>query len=147
MLRVERTLTVALPASDVFGYLSDFTNTEQWDPGTVTTTRTSSGPIVAGSTFHNVSEFLGRRTELDYVLTRFEPTSHLLFTGNNKTATAMDDLTFVDEGGQTTITYRATFDFHGLAKLAEPFLRPGLNKLANKTIDQLQATLDGLTPG
>ena len=45
----------------VFAYLSDFTTTTEWDPGTVRTTR-ESGDGGIGTRYRNVSRFLGRET-------------------------------------------------------------------------------------
>lgn len=146
MITVERTFTVACPAATVFDYLADFTTTTEWDPGTVVTTRTDSGPLGVGALFHNVSEFRGRRTELDYRCMVHEPNTHVVFTGENKTVTATDDLTLRAEGDSTVVTYRARFVFKGLARLAEPFLRKGFEPIADETIAQLSRTLDAL-PG
>jgi uncharacterized protein YndB with AHSA1/START domain len=142
MPSVERTFVVTRPQADVFTYLSDFTNTEQWDPGTVRTTRTDSGPIGLGATFHNVSKFRGRTTELDYELTEYQPDSRLVFTGNNKTVTSTDNLSFAEVAGGTSITYRANFDFHGAAKLAGPFVKLGLGKLADETVEQMTSAIE-----
>jgi hypothetical protein len=38
-MRLLRTVVVENPLGAVFDYLSDFTTTTQWDPGTVTTVR------------------------------------------------------------------------------------------------------------
>lgn len=143
MITVERRVDVRRPVAEVFAYLADFTNTTEWDPGTVATTRTSSGPLAVGATFHNVSEFRGRRTTLEYELKRYELDQHLTFTGTNKTVTATDDLGLADNGsGGTTLTYRAHFTFKGVARLAEPFLRRGFEPIADETVAQLKATLE-----
>ena len=149
MITVERELVVERPVAHVFAYLSDFTHTEQWDPGTITTRRTDGdGPLAVGSTFHNTSEYRGRRTELDYRLVRLDPDEHLTFTGANKTVEATDDLAFraepADDGERTVITYRAHFRFKGVFALAEPFLRKGFEPIADDTVSQLKRTLESL---
>jgi carbon monoxide dehydrogenase subunit G len=144
MLTVQRTFTVDRPIETVFDYLADFTNTEAWDPGTVRTTRVDSGPLQSGARFHNVSNFRGRRTELDYELTTFDPRSHLTFTGNNKTVTSTDDLAFRPSGSGTEIHYAAHFDFHGLARLATPLLKSTFDKLADETVQQMTGVLESL---
>ena len=63
MKHIERTITVDKPAERVWEYLSDFRSTNDWDPGTVLTERTS-GDGGAGTTYRNTSKFLGRETEL-----------------------------------------------------------------------------------
>ena len=155
MITVEREVVVERPLALVFAYLADFTHTERWDPGTVTTVRTDGdGPLVVGSTFRNTFQFRGRRTELDYRLGRLDPDEHLTFTGVNSTVEATDDLAFraepgdgnADDGGdptdRTVITYRAHFRFRGAYRLAEPFVRKGFEPIADDTVIQLKRTLE-----
>lgn len=143
MLDVTRTFVVTKPIDEVVTYLKDFANSEQWDPGTVTTTRVGDDPIDVGSTWHNVSEFRGRTTELTYRLTRADA-GRLTFVGENKTVTSTDDLHFREVEGGTEISYQAHFDFHGLARLAEPFLKGALDKLGDKTEAQMRETINAL---
>ncbi|MFM9735927.1 SRPBCC family protein, partial [Streptomyces niveiscabiei] len=62
-MRINRTIETDTPLTEVFSYLSDFRSTNDWDPGTVETTRTS-GDGGVGTIYHNVSSFMGRETEL-----------------------------------------------------------------------------------
>ncbi|MBE7187964.1 SRPBCC family protein [Jatrophihabitans endophyticus] len=144
MITVERRVQTDSDLPAVFAYLSDFTHTEQWDPGTVRTTRTDDGPLRQGSTFHNVSTYRGRQTELDYRVVRLDDDEHLTFTGVNKTVEATDDMSFAAEDGHTVVTYRAHFAFKGWARLAEPFLRHGFERIADDTVIQLKRVLDAL---
>ena len=138
---VERTLTVARPVESVFDYLSDFTHTNEWDPGTVETTRVS-GDGGVGTTYANTSEFLGRRTSLEYETVTYERPTLLRFRGHNKTATATDMLTFTSVGAGTRIHYRADFDFGRLVNLVAPlFLKGKLDKVADETMEQLEKAL------
>lgn len=142
-MKVQRTMTVDRPLGLVIDYLSDFAHTEQWDPGTVSCVRTDAGPVAVGSTWHNVSEFLGRRAELDYRLERREP-ARLTFVGRNAQAVTVDDMTFEADGAGTRITYEADIRFTGLARLAVPFLKPAFNRLADQVSEQLPSTVNAL---
>ena len=142
MIELERTTSVSRRLDDVVEYLSDFGHTEQWDAGTRTCTRIDDGPVRVGARWRNVSEFRGRQTELVYTLRRLEQ-RRLTFTGENKTVSTTDDLTFEAEGEVTRIRYLALFDFHGIAALAQPFVRGSLHRLADDTIEQLTRVLDG----
>ena len=64
---VQRTIVVDTPIDLVFGYLSDFTTTTEWDPGTVRTDK-QSGNGGVGTTYRNISRFLGRTVELTYIV-------------------------------------------------------------------------------
>ncbi|MDQ3716681.1 MAG: SRPBCC family protein [Actinomycetota bacterium] len=143
MTDVQRTFTVNQPMDKVVTYLKDFANTERWDPGTVTTTRVGSGPIEVGACWRNISEFRGRKTTLEYTLTKAEP-SRLTFVGKNKTVTSTDDLHFREVDGGTEISYQAHFEFQGLARLVTPFLKGALEKLGDQTEQQMRATVNAL---
>ena len=138
---VRRTIEIPRGVEEVFTYFSDFARTEEWDPGTRSTTRRDPGPVEVGATWDNVSEFRGRETELVYVLTEKEPHRHLLFTGTNKTVTSTDDMTFSGDATRTTMTYVASLDLNGLAKLAGPFLKKGFERVADDTVEQIGKAL------
>jgi carbon monoxide dehydrogenase subunit G len=138
---VERTFTVPRPAEEVFEYLGDFTHTEAWDPGTVSTTRTG-GDGGVGTTYANTSEFVGRRVELVYETLVYDRPRQVRFRGRNKAATATDTMTFTPEGGGTSIHYRADFDFGRVGNLVFPLLIRGrIERLADDTAAQIQETL------
>ncbi|ALG12100.1 SRPBCC family protein [Kibdelosporangium phytohabitans] len=141
MVHVERTLTVGVPAAVVAGYLADFGNAEEWDPGTVSCTRTDEGELAPGARWRNISEFRGKRTELTYELTRRD-LGRITFVGNNKTATSTDDFTIVEGEESTTVHYAATIVFHGLAKLADPFLKRHFERLGDEVVVTLTAALE-----
>lgn len=143
MVTVERTFTVAKHVDLVVEYLKDFSRAEVWDPGTRSCRRVDQGPVSEGSLWKNVSVFRGRETELDYRLFRLRP-DRLTFVGENKTATSTDDLTFrtVPEG--TAITYRAHIVFHGLAKLADPFLRREFERLGDEVSRLMPQAINAL---
>lgn len=141
MITIQREVRTSKPMADVVAYLSDFSNAAQWDTGTVTCVRLGSGPIAVGTTFRNVSTFRGKETSLQYELTRLDA-DHLVLVGTNKTVTSTDDMTFAaDPAGGTVVTYRATLVFHGLAKLATPFLRKSFEGLGDQTQQQMTRVL------
>jgi len=146
-MHVERTFTVDTPVDTVFEYLSDFTHTNDWDPGTVETRRTAGNGGV-GTTYANRSRFMGREVDLTYETTQLERPTKVQFRGRNKSATATDTLTFspTDDGG-TQVHYRADFEFGPLVRLVAPLVvKPKLDRLADETVAQLRDTLGRLTP-
>jgi carbon monoxide dehydrogenase subunit G len=143
VVSVQRTFTVNKPLDTVVDYLKDFSRAQEWDPGTELCIRQDPGPVREGSTWLNVSVFLGRRTELTYRLQRLER-DRLTFVGHNATAVSTDDLTFSAGDGVTSITYRAQIRLSGPARLASPLLRLALERLANKVTAQMSAVIDAL---
>lgn len=141
MPELERSTTTRMKMAEVVDYLADFSHAEQWDSGTKSCTRIDDGPVAVGARWRNISVFRGKETELEYTLVRWEP-QRVTFEGKNKTVSTTDDLTFESEGSGTHIHYRASFDFHGLAKLGVPIVKGSLNQLADATITQLGRVLN-----
>ena len=128
---IERTVTVDRPLDTVFAYLSDFTTTREWDPGTVRTERVS-GEGDVGTRYRNTSTFLGRQTQLDYLVIERVPGQRFALRGENATVVAHDTMTFAPRGEGTTVTYRADLEFKGVARLVAPLLAPALRKLGDE---------------
>ena len=139
-MKIQRTVeTPAAPAA-VFAYLSDFTTTTEWDPGTVSTTRVSGAGDV-GTEYRNVSRFLGRETELTYRVTEHTPDRRFALRGENKTVVAHDTMEIEPHGTGSRVTYTADFAFSGVAKVVAPLLAPALKKLGDEAEEGLQKAL------
>ena len=144
MITVTRTIRSTTPLEKSWGFLKDFTSAEEWDPGTVSCRRLDEGPIDVGAAYENVSEFRGRRTTLRYEITEFEVARRLVLQGENKTVRSVDEMTFTGSTTGTEVVYQATFTFKGMARLAEPFVRRPLNKLADDAEEGMRQALDAL---
>lgn len=143
MATIARTFVVAKPPAQVVDYLKDFSHARDWDPGTVACSRLDSGPVREGSTWLNVSRFLGRRTELTYRLERCSP-HRLTFVGTNDAATSTDDLTFEPADAGTRVTYRAHIRLRGAARFADPLVRLALRRIAGKVTAQMREVINAL---
>lgn len=139
-MRLCRIITVTKPLDEVFAYLSDFTTTTEWDPGTVKTVRTA-GDGGVGTEYANISTFAGRETQLDYVVHELIPNQRIALRGENKTVIARDTMTFRTTGSDTEVTYTADFTFKGIARLIAPLLRPAFTRLGNEAQTGMAAAL------
>ncbi len=139
-MQIQRSVeTPAAPAA-VFTYLSDFTTTNEWDPGTVRTTLLS-GDGGAGTKYRNVSKFAGRETELTYEVIEHRPDSRYVIRGENKTVIARDTIDIEPAGTGSRVTYTADFEFRGVAKYAAPLLAPAFKKLGDEAEEGLRDAL------
>ena len=116
---MQKTVVVDKPLDVVFNYLSDFTTTTEWDPGTVVTVN-HHGDGGVGTTYHNTSTFLGRKTQLTYVVREFIPRKRIRLRGENKTLIAVDTMTFRNIDAGTEVIYTAEFTFKGLGPSPRP---------------------------
>lgn len=73
MTRVETFVVIQKPVEEVFAYVIRPENLPEWAPGYLEATPTSRGPIGVGSTSRRVTDFGGRRSESEHVVTEFEP--------------------------------------------------------------------------
>lgn len=145
-MKIRRTITVpGVPPRDVFTYLSDFTTSEQWDPGTLETTLVE-GDGGVGSRYRNRSVFRGKETELTYVTLDLQPDRLVVMRGENSSVIAVDTMSISPQrdGAGTVLVYEADFTFTGLAKLATPFLRGPLTQLGDDAEDALHRELSQL---
>jgi carbon monoxide dehydrogenase subunit G len=143
MPTVSRTLAVSPTPVQVVDYLQDFSNAEEWDPGTQRCTRIDSGPIAEGSSWHNVSKIFGVTAELTYTLDKLTDRT-LVFVGKNSSSTSVDTITVDAAGAGAVLTYRADLEMHGFAKLLNPVMKLVFEKLANDTEKQMTTALNGL---
>jgi len=142
-MQIRKSITVEKPLETVFAYLCDFTTTTEWDPGTVHTVR-ESGDGGIGTKYLNTSRFLGRQTQLTYIVHDLRPHRHIQLRGENATLIANDTMTFTRAGGGTEVTYTADFTFKGVARFLAPLLRPAFRRLGDKAAAGMRSTLSAL---
>jgi hypothetical protein len=145
MLSAHRTFTTTSAPDVVYAYLSDFTNAEEWDPGTVECARLD-GHGGVGTRYRNVSSFLGRKTELEYVAEQLNAPTFVHFVGHNEQFDGHDRIRLEASGAGTQVTYDAEFSFSGASRVAVPLVALYLPVLANKTVAQMKQSLDRLAP-
>lgn len=141
MTRVSKSVFVPRPADEVFAYLADFSNTAEWDPGVAEAIQTSDGTVGLGSTFDLVTLFRGRRVEVSYEVTVYEPPTRVVLVGRNPNFTGTDDIGVTAEGDGARVSWNAEFQMQGLAKVIQPFLGGVFEKLSQEAMDGLKETL------
>jgi hypothetical protein len=116
------TASIQTPRSpdETFAYLSDFSTTQEWDPG-VEAQRVGDGPIGEGTRFRVVADFLGRKATLTYRIVEFVPGQAVTLRGENATVVSLDRMTFAPAGEGTRV-YDADLALKGLLRIADPLL-------------------------
>ena len=62
-IRIEQSVEIERPLEEVFAYVADPRNDEQWTPAVEETRKTSEGPLGADTTFEAAFRLLGQRFE------------------------------------------------------------------------------------
>lgn len=143
MPTVSRTFSVSPSPDVVVGYLKDFGNAVEWDPGTQRCTRIDSGAISEGASWHNVSKIFGVTTELTYTLESLGD-SNIVFVGKNKSATSIEKIYIDAANTGSVITYRNELEMHGMLVIFSLVMKLAFEKLANDTEKQLTSVLNRL---
>ena len=121
MPTIERTVATDASPQAVWDYLSDFTTTTEWDPGTVRTVRVS-GSGGVGTVYENTSKFLGRETQVVYTVVESTAPHRIQLRGENATVTATDTMTLTPVGTGTRVDYRAVLVLNGALRHLDPVL-------------------------
>lgn len=141
MITIEQTLVTPAETGAVFAYLADFRTTTVWDPGTVETVRVS-GDGGVGTSYRNVSRFLGRTTTLIYHVEELRPGTMISLRGENRSVTTDDLITVGPTESGTRVIYRVQFEFRGGARWFTVLLRPAIRRLVDRAARNLQQLLD-----
>ena len=134
------------PPAETFAYLSDFSTTEEWDPGVVTAERLGDAPIGKGTEFRVVADFLGRKAALTYRIVQFEPGSAVTLRGENATVVSLDRITCEPSDGGTRVTYDADLALKGPLRIADPLLGLAFDRVGDRALDGLRDTLGSRDP-
>ena len=143
MITVQRIVQTTLDAPSTFAYLSAFEHTPTWDPGTPVVEKLTAGPVAVGTKYHAVAEFRGKRQPIDYVVTEMGD-DRIQLRGENKTVISVDTISVRPSETGAEVTYHAEFTLKGLAKVAEPFVKPMFEKLGDPAADGMKKQLDSL---
>jgi len=143
MARYRTVIDSPKPREELFPYLADFSNAQEWDPGVVRAERSDKGAVKVGSEFELVAAFMGRETPLTYRVTALDAPRSVTFRGENATVVSLDTITFADRPDGTRVTYDADLQLKGVLKLGDPALRLAFGKIGDKARDGLRDAVDG----
>ena len=146
MAHYRATIDTPRAREDVFAYLSDFSSTQEWDPGVVEAERLGDATAGEGTEFHLVASFLGRTTPLTYRIVEFKPPAAVTLLGENATVISRDRITFEPSTQGTRIAYDADLALKGPLKLADPLLRLAFGRVGNRALAGLRRTLAPTPP-
>jgi carbon monoxide dehydrogenase subunit G len=136
--RIETTL----PLGDVFAFVADFANSEQWDPGVASAERIDTGPLGVGARYRLGVRMGGRVASMDYQVVAFEPLRRVVLAGRGSGVDAEDEIVFEATPTGTRIDYTADIRLRGVMRLATPFAGGALARIARDARDGMQRELD-----
>lgn len=122
MTQVEVTVTIARPPQEVFAFISDFEKNSLWQQGVERAWFTSEGPLGVGTTYTQLSKFLGRDIEFHFDVIGYEPGLRIEFESRSGTFPVhiVREVEPVPEGSRVHAVI--TGEAGGIFRLAAPLL-------------------------
>jgi hypothetical protein len=141
MARYRATIVSARPAAETFGYLAEFSNCADWDPGVLSARQVGTGPVREGTRFRVVVPFLGRRLGLVYAVTSLEPDQAVTLRAASPVLRAVDRIGVATRPGGALVSYDAEVTLRGPLRLLDPLLRRGFDAIGERAARGLARAL------
>ena len=133
------------PLEKVFGFVGEFANIDQWDPGCKSSVKRGTAPTDVGTAYDLVTVFKGSESDMVYTVTKWErpeasSTKGLVqLFGEGSKVTGLDTISFesVQVGNATQITYTADIKLRGFLWLFTPLVRSDIVQLGDAAIHGL----------
>ena len=144
MQRVERSVRIAAPVDEVFGYVGDLDNLAEWQSGVTTARRTSDGDVGVGATALITRELMGQRMEAPLTVTEHEPPRRLAVASevSGVKATATFDLVPADDARATDLTFAMEVRGSMLTAFMEPMIASAAGGDIEASLERLRRRFD-----
>jgi Polyketide cyclase / dehydrase and lipid transport len=136
------TVASSLTATALFDYMADFSNAEQWDPGTRSAKRLDRGKIGEGSRFELIVEFAGRESPFVYEITGFDRPNQVVIEADTDAAHLVDTMSVAKSGLGSDLTYDARLELKGWRKLGNPVMAVLFRRLGERGKEGLERELN-----
>ena len=141
MPRYRATLETTRRLERVFTYLSNLSNSPEWNPGVIEASGGNDGALGCGSTFELKSAVLGRRTRFLYQIIAFDPPRSVTLRGDSALAVAIEQIDLAPTRTGCRITYDADLKPKGALMMLEPLLARRFKAQFDRAIAGLKETL------
>ena len=122
MIQIETSVDINRPVGQVAEFLSVNENALLWQAGLLETRRTSDSNDV-GSTWTDVIQVLGRRIELSFIVTEYEPEAKFAFKSTAGPIPVSGSYTMEPVGDSTRVTFTLEGEPGGFFRVAEPIVK------------------------
>jgi uncharacterized membrane protein len=127
-MRVEESIEIDKPVEEVFDYLFEVDNFPEWSAPAIDVRRDKAGSLKEGDTFTVVVTFLGRRFELPYEVTDYDPLRHYTHKSTGGPIPNQWSYTFNEVSGGTRLRRVAQGEPGGFFRVAEPLFEKVLRE-------------------
>ena len=141
-MRVEESIEIDKPVEEVFDYLFEVDNFPEWSAPAIDVRRDVAGTLKEGHTFTVVVTFLGRRFELPYEVTDFDPLRHYTHKSTGGPIPNQWSYTFNEVSGGTRLRRVAQGEPGGFFRVAEPLFERLLKRQVRADLETVKDLLE-----
>ena len=142
---VGKGVVIDRPVEDVWNYVTDISNMPLWEDSRAVWRQMSEGPIQVGTTIQSSIKALGRTVAFDLRVTEFEPNrifSVEAVAGRTR-GTKVSYLLQPVENGKTRLSRVTDAQFHGIARVLQPFAGPITQRTGDLEARNLKRIMEG----
>lgn len=133
------TVETSKSAQEVFDYISDFRNLEQWDPG-VSSASMTEGDAPGVGTVYSVK---ASGADLDYVTLSYSRPTESTLEAKSRFVRSYDTVTVEEAGSGSKVTYDAILELRSFAAVLNPILGFFFDRIGDRAVEGLERELDG----
>jgi hypothetical protein len=142
MARYTVTAPTAWNADLAFAWMADLRHLSDWDPGIVSSTQVAGDGPSVGAEYDVVVEVAGREQTMRYVIRELDVADRrLLAESETAVLTSYDRISVDAAGGGAEVTYDADLVMKGVAKVADPLVGVGFDRMGDTAADGLRRVL------
>ena len=141
-MRVEESIEIDKPVEEVFDYLFEVDNFPEWSAPAIDVRKDAPGTLKEGSTFTVVVTFLGRRFELPYEVTDYDPLRHYAHKSTGGPIPNQWSYTFEEVSGGTRLSRVAQGEPGGFFRVAEPLFERVLKRQVRADLETVKDLLE-----
>jgi carbon monoxide dehydrogenase subunit G len=140
MKRVERTARIGAPPDDLFAYLADLDNLDEWMAGIVSAEVTSGSELGVGSTARVVRALGGQQVEAELTVDAYDPPDRLVISSEVSAVRVTASLDLAAADGEAT-DLRFAMEIRGsmLTRFMEPMIAGAAGGEIDATLERLRA--------
>ena len=139
MKRVERAATIGTPPAELFAYLAELDNLDEWMAGIVEAEVTSPGELGAGSTARVVRALGSQRVEAPLTVAEYDPPRHLVITSEVAGVNVAASLDLEPAGDATNLRFGMEIRGSMLTRFMEPMIAGAAGGEIDATLERLRS--------
>jgi dehydrogenase/reductase SDR family protein 12 len=135
-LQLKETIFVARPVAEVFAYVADFANCEQWDPGVLRCQRLNAGPNGLGSRFSVDCALPVGKLNLEYEVVKYRVDKEVVLRSHSLFMDVLDTISVREVEAGCELEYVALFTFSEVSGWFLPAMEAGLRRMGYRAVQE-----------